>query len=208
MPLILPQEGIFEYEEKKSRFIGYCVTVNTEPEAKAVIQHIRNQHPKANHNVFAYSTLDDHIVRMSDDGEPSGSAGVPVLNVFQKSGVINFVCVVTRYFGGTLLGAGGLVRAYSKAAKGAMEAAGACEQITTKLYRLTCQYNRFDQIKYNFEKQEIPILNTEYTDICTLTVEVTEFQDAIFLASDLYQATQIAESKYGVKTWNHEGERL
>jgi len=201
MPLILPKPGIYELEEKRSKFIGYCTSVNNEPEAKAVIAEIRAAHPKANHNVFAYSTLDDNIVRMSDDGEPSGSAGMPVLNVFQKSGVINFVCVVTRYFGGTLLGAGGLVRAYSKAAKGAMDAAGAQEQMTTKLYKVTCAYNRFDQVKYHFEKQEIPILQTDFTTHCELTVEVTEFQEAKFLEGEIYTAELLKVSKHGVKTW-------
>jgi uncharacterized YigZ family protein len=201
MPLILPKAGTFELEEKRSRFIGFCKHVNNEPEAKAVISEIRAANPKANHNVFAYSTLDDNIIRMSDDGEPSGSAGMPVLNVFQKSGVINYVCVVTRYFGGTLLGAGGLVRAYSKAAKGALDAAGPMEQITTKLYKVICAYNKFDRIKYNFEKQEIPILNAKFTTHCELTVEVTEFKEETFLESDLYTAEVLMVSKHGVKTW-------
>ncbi|MCL2284950.1 MAG: YigZ family protein [Firmicutes bacterium] len=201
MPIILPKPGTFELEEKKSRFIGYCKSVNNETEAKAVIAEIRAANPKAAHNVFAYSTLDDNIIRMSDDGEPSGSAGVPVLNVFQKTGVINYVCVVTRYWGGTLLGAGGLVRAYSKAAKGALDDAGPQEQITTKLYKVTCAYNRFDQVKYNFEKQEIPVLHTDFTTHCELTVEVTEFREAKFLESEIYTAEVLKISKHGVKTW-------
>jgi len=201
MPLILPKVGEFEYEEKRSKFLGYCAAVNNESEAKAVIAQIRAAHPKANHNVFAYSTLDDHIIRASDDGEPSGTAGAPVLNVFEKTGVINYVCVVTRYFGGTPLGAGGLVRAYSKTAKGAMDDAGPTPQITTKLYKVTCAYNRFDQVKYNFEKQEIPILKSEFTTHCELTVEVTEFQEAEFLNSEIYTAEALKVSKHGVKTW-------
>ena len=201
MPLILPKPGLYELEEKKSKFIGFCTTVNNEDEAKAVIADIRAAHPKAAHNVFAYSTLDDNIVRMSDDGEPSGSAGMPVLNVFQKSGVINFVCVVTRYFGGTLLGAGGLVRAYSKAAKGAMDAAGATPQVTTTLYKVTCPYNKFDQVKYLFEKQEVPILQADFTTHCELLVEVTEFQEEKFLDSEIYTPEALQVSKHGVKTW-------
>jgi uncharacterized YigZ family protein len=151
--------------------------------------------------VFAYSTLEDNIIRISDDGEPSGTAGMPVLNVFQKTGVINYVCVVTRYFGGTLLGAGGLVRAYSKAAKGALDDAGAQELITIKLYKVTCAYNRYDQIKYNFDKFNIPILHTDFTTHCELTVEVTEFQEDEFLKSEMYNTEQIGITKDGVKTW-------
>lgn len=191
MPIILPKPGTFELEEKRSKFLGYCAPVNTEAEAKAVIASIRAAHPKANHNVFAYATVEGGIVRMSDDGEPSGTAGMPVLNVFQKSGIINYVCVVTRYFGGTLLGAGGLVRAYSKTAKGAMEAAAPEELIIKKLYQVTCEYNRFDQVKYNFEKWGIPILQAEYTTHCTLTVEVTEAQEPAFLDCKIYAVEDI-----------------
>jgi len=192
MPLILPKEGFFEYEEKRSKFLGYCTTVKNEGEAKAVIAQTRVKHPKANHNVFAYSTVEDCVVRMSDDGEPSGTAGMPVLNVFQKTGIINYVCVVTRYFGGTPLGAGGLVRAYSKTAKGAMEDAAPEELILKKLYRVTCAYNRFDQTKYNLDKLSVPILQADYTTHCTLVVEVTEFQDAKFLDSEIYTAEEIS----------------
>jgi len=180
MPIILPKPGLYELEEKRSKFIGYCAPVNNETEAKQVIAEIRQQHPKANHNVFAYSTVADNIIRMSDDGEPSGTAGMPILNVFQKTGVINYVCVVTRYFGGTLLGTGGLVRAYSHAAKGAMEAAEPEELIIKTIYQVTCEYNKFDQVKYNFDKLGIPILNSEFTTHCTLEVEVTEGQEAEF----------------------------
>jgi len=182
MPLILPAPGIFELEEKRSRFIGYCAPVVTESEARAIITKIRSENPKANHNVFAYALSQGGIVRASDDGEPSGTAGMPVLNVFQKTGVINYVCVVTRYFGGTLLGAGGLVRAYSKAAKGAMEASAPQELIIKKLHHITCEYNRFDQLKYNLEKLGVPILHVEYTTHCSLTVEVVESLEAKFLA--------------------------
>lgn len=192
MPLILPKEGFFEYEEKRSKFMGYCTTVKNEGEAKNVIAQTRATHPKANHNVFAYSTVEDCIVRMSDDGEPSGTAGMPVLNVFQKTGIINYVCIVTRYFGGTPLGAGGLVRAYSKTAKGAMEDATPEELILKKLYRVTCAYNRFDQTKYNLEKLGVPILQADYTTHCTLMVEVTEFQDEKFLDSEIYTAEEIS----------------
>jgi len=193
MPTILPKPGNFEFEEKRSKFIGYCAPISTEDEAKAIISEIRAKHPKANHNVFAYSTVEGNIIRMSDDGEPSGTAGMPVLNVFQKTNIINYVCVVTRYFGGTLLGAGGLVRAYSKTAKGAMEAAEPAELIIKKLYQVTCEYNRFDQVKYNFEKWGIPMLHADFTTHCTLTVEVTEAQEPLFLDGKIYTISPISQ---------------
>ena len=193
VPIILPHPGVYELEEKRSKFIGYCTPVESEAEAKQVIAQVRQAHQKANHNVFAYSTISDNIIRMSDDGEPSGTAGMPVLNVFQKTGVINYVCVVTRYFGGTLLGAGGLVRAYSKAAKGAMEAAEPQELIVKTVYRVICEYSKFDQVKYLLEKQNIPILGSDFTTHCTLVVEITEAQEAEFRKLVIPHLTQVSD---------------
>jgi len=115
VPLILPKLGVYTLEEKRSRFLAYCAPAASEEEARQVIERIRVEHKGASHHVYAYS-LPCNTIRFSDDGEPQGTAGLPVLAVFQKTGVVDFVCVVTRYFGGTLLGAGGLVRAYTKAA--------------------------------------------------------------------------------------------
>jgi len=172
MPLILPKSGFYEFEEKRSKFLGYCAPIANEDEAKQIIAEIRAAHPKANHNVYAYCV--NNIPRMSDDGEPQGTGGLPILNVYEKSGIINYVCVVTRYFGGTLLGAGGLVRAYSKAAKGAMDAAEPEELVITKLFKVTCAYPLFDKTKYSFDKQGFEILDVTYTDACTLTVRIKE----------------------------------
>ena len=184
---ILPKEGYFEYEEKRSKFLACCTPVKTEEEAKAIINKIRKAHPKANHNVFAYELRTGGITRMSDDGEPTGTAALPILHLFQKTGVVDYVCVVTRYFGGTMLGSGGLVRAYGKAAKGAMEAAAPEEEILFKIYRLTCHYNQFDKLKYNFDKWEIEIQNVEYTDHCLITAKVTEHQESVFQSGDFYR---------------------
>ncbi|MBO4353463.1 MAG: YigZ family protein, partial [Clostridia bacterium] len=111
-----------EIVEKKSVFIGYAAPVSSEAEAREFVASIKKKHADARHNVSAY-IVSGGIMHSSDDGEPSGTAGVPVLEVIKKSGVINTVVVVTRYFGGILLGAGGLVRAYSAAAKAAIDAA-------------------------------------------------------------------------------------
>ena len=181
MPLILPKPGTYEMEEKRSRFLGRCAPAQTVVEAKAFIDEIRTLHKDANHNVFAYSVSEGNIIRFNDDGEPGGTAGMPVLNVFQKAGVIDFVCVVTRYFGGTLLGAGGLVRAYTKAAKGAMEAARPEELIIIKFYKITCAYSNLDRVKYNFDKWGLEVLDWIYTDQCQAIVKVKEEQAGIFL---------------------------
>lgn len=111
------------FTEKKSEFIGYLSPAATEDEAAAFINEIRAAHRKATHNCYAYILRDNSIARHSDDGEPSGTAGVPIYEVLRKEGLIDVVCVVTRYFGGVLLGAGGLVRAYTRGAKDAVDCA-------------------------------------------------------------------------------------
>ena len=193
MPLILPNTGHYELEEKRSRFIGLCAPVKTEAEARHVIANVREAHKGANHNVFAYSVTEGNIIRFNDDGEPGGTAGMPVLNVFEKAGVIDYVCVVTRYFGGTLLGAGGLVRAYTKAAKGAMEAAGPEELVTYKKYRVTCEYARFDKVKYSFDKWGVEVLDIRYTEICTLYVRVRDELAVLFLEGGFYELELLAD---------------
>ena len=112
----LTREAQYEFTEKRSRFIGYARPVTTEQEALDFIAAIRSKHWDAKHNVYAYRLREGHISRYSDDGEPSGTAGIPVLSVLQKGDLTDCVIVVTRYFGGILLGGGGLVRAYSHAA--------------------------------------------------------------------------------------------
>ena len=111
-----------EFIEKKSRFIGYVKPVKTQEEATEFINAIKSKHWDATHNVSAYVLRDNNIQRSSDDGEPSGTAGVPTLDVLLKEGIVDTCVVVTRYFGGTLLGAGGLIRAYSHASKIAVDA--------------------------------------------------------------------------------------
>ena len=113
-----------EFIEKKSRFIGYIAPVETEDEAIAFINEIRTKHRDATHNVYAYSLRAGQVKRASDDGEPQGTGGVPMLNVLNGNELVDVCCVVTRYFGGTLLGVGGLVRAYTEGAKIAVAAGG------------------------------------------------------------------------------------
>jgi len=196
MPLILPKPGHYEMEEKKSKFIGHCTAVQTVEEAKAFIDEIRRAHKDANHNVFAYSVTEGNIIRFNDDGEPGGTAGMPVLNVYDKSGIINWVCVVTRYFGGTLLGAGGLVRAYSKAAKGAMEDAGPEALILYTMHLVTCTYSNLDRVKYNFNKADIEVLDWMYTDKCQAIVRIREDQAECFSEGMFYTYEDYINTDY------------
>ena len=138
----IAHEAAQEFVERRSRFIGYAKPVRTEEEALAFLEEIRTRHWDATHNVFAYSLRQGNLRRYSDDGEPQGTAGVPVLDVLQKSGVTDAVLVVTRYFGGVLLGAGGLVRAYSHAASLALQAGEVITMQLCKTARVMCDYNQ------------------------------------------------------------------
>ena len=138
--------GEDEFYEKKSHFIGRAWPVETEEEALERIQAMKKQHYDATHNCWAY-IIKDGAVRFSDDGEPGGTAGMPMLQVLQREGLYNIVCVVTRYFGGILLGAGGLVRAYTKSAKIAVDAAGkSMKRVWTVVY-LPCPYTFYERVK-------------------------------------------------------------
>ena len=138
--------GEDEFIEKKSRFIGRVWLVESEEEALQRIQQMKKQQYDATHNCWAY-IIRDGAVRFSDDGEPGGTAGMPMLQVLQREGLSNVVCVVTRYFGGILLGAGGLVRAYTKGAKIAVDAAGkSMKRVWTALY-VPCPYTYYERVK-------------------------------------------------------------
>ena len=142
--------GEDEFIEKKSRFIGRAWLVESEEEALAKIAEMKKQHYDATHNCWAY-IIKDGPMRFSDDGEPGGTAGNPMMQVLQREQLYNIVCVVTRYFGGILLGAGGLVRAYTKGAKIAIDAAGkSIKRVWTVLY-VPCPYNFYERVKLETE---------------------------------------------------------
>ena len=136
------------FVEKRSEFIGYIAPVSTGEEAVDFINSIKAQHRKAKHNVYAYITRQDNISRYSDDGEPQGTAGVPVLDVLKKRGLTDVCVVVTRYFGGILLGGGGLVRAYSHAASLACDAAKIMNMCLCHRLKITTDYGLYGKISY------------------------------------------------------------
>ena len=153
--------GEDEFIEKKSRFIGRLWPVETEEAALEKIQEMKKQHYDATHNCWAY-IIKDGAVRFSDDGEPGGTAGMPMLQVLQREGLYNCVCVVTRYFGGILLGAGGLVRAYTKGAKIAVDAAGkSMKRVWTVLY-VPCPYTYYERVKLLVAECEGIIRQTDF----------------------------------------------
>lgn len=153
-----------EFVEKRSRFIGYCSPVKTQEEALAFISEIKSKHWDAKHNVYAYILREGGVKRYSDDGEPQGTAGVPVLEVMQKMGVTDLVVVVTRYFGGILLGAGGLVRAYSHGAKIAVEAATPVIMQLCDQSSLKCSYNQYGRVSTIIAQNEGVTDDSAFTD--------------------------------------------
>ena len=135
-----------EYIVKKSRFIGHIMPVTTQEQALEFIAKVSKKHWDATHNVYAYILRESGIKRYSDDGEPQGTAGIPVLDVLEKTGVTDCAVVVTRYFGGIMLGAGGLVRAYSHTSKIAVDAAGIIKMSVCTVMSVTCDYNFYGRL--------------------------------------------------------------
>lgn len=158
----LGKEGESLLEVKRSEFLGYAAHVTTEEEARAFVGKIRKKHADARHNVYAYCLSENNIIRYSDDGEPQGTAGLPVLDILRKGGITDAVIVVTRYFGGILLGTGGLVHAYSGAAKAAVEDAGLVTLVPYEEYRLTVSYPLYQRIPMLFKGLPILVDSTEF----------------------------------------------
>lgn len=192
-----------EFTEKRSRFIGYCTPVATEAEATAFISRIRSKHWDARHNVYAYSLREGNLRRYSDDGEPSGTAGMPVLDVITKNEVYDVCVVVTRYFGGILLGKGGLVRAYAQGAKLALEAGQVIKMQSCLLCSLGCSYNQYGKvsaavidagaqiddtlyeadvvIKFHMPSELLPSLNKKLADISAGEVQAEGKEEKYFV---------------------------
>ena len=178
--LVPTQFGEDEFVEKKSRFIGRVWPVETEAEALDKIQQMKKQHYDATHNCWAY-IIKDGPVRFSDDGEPGGTAGMPMLQVLQREGLFNVVCVVTRYFGGILLGAGGLVRAYTKGAKIAVNAAGKSMKRVWAVLYVPCPYAYYERIKLETAAFGGIIRNTEFGAEVELEILLPEGRTQSFL---------------------------
>ena len=172
--------GEDEFIEKKSRFIGRVWLAETEEEALARIAEMKKQHYDASHNCWAY-VIRDGAVRFSDDGEPGGTAGMPMVQVLQREGLYNIVCVVTRYFGGTLLGAGGLVRAYTKGAKIAVDAAGKSMKRVWSVIYLPCPYTFYERVKLEVEAFGGLIRDTQFGAEVELEILVAQGQTQPFL---------------------------
>ena len=168
-------EASGEYVDRKSRFIAQLVHIESEDEANAFIEMVRKRHYDARHNVPAWILVDGRE-RQSDDGEPSRTSGMPTLEVLRGAGLKNVCCVVTRYFGGTLLGPGGLVRAYSKSVQEGLRASKIIEKKIGALLGIRTDYNGLGKVQYLLGQRGLTITGSEYTDIVTVETLVPQAQ--------------------------------
>ena len=171
-----------EFEEKRSRFISHVFPVETEAEARARIDEMKKKYYDARHNCWCYA-LHGGAVRYGDDGEPQGTAGQPMLSVFQREGVENVVCVVTRYFGGVLLGAGGLTRAYARAARDALDKAGKARMQPFSALTLACPYPLLERVRQLVEGCGGRIESSGYGAQVTLSLLLPDGRTADFSAA-------------------------
>ena len=162
------ENGESEFVEKRSRFISHLWRVETEAEARARIEEMKKTYYDARHNCWCYILKEGGVVRYSDDGEPQGTAGQPMLNVFQREEVTNVCCVVTRYFGGVLLGAGGLTRAYTKGAKDVLDVSGVCRVSLWTLWDVPCTYSLFERMKLEIAACGVVVREADYGADITL----------------------------------------
>lgn len=182
------------FVEKKSKFIGYAKPVSTQDEAVEFINTIKSKHWDATHNVYAYALRENNTQRYSDDGEPSGTAGVPVLDVILKENVTDVCVVATRYFGGTLLGAGGLVRAYSHTSKIALDAAHIITMANCQIYSVIVDYSFYDRLNVLLSEFGANVIKSDFST--SVSVEFSIKEDISELLKD--KLTDISNGKYSL----------
>ena len=188
----LMKRGNDSFIINKSRFIGYGCPCETEEEALAFLAEIRARHKDATHNCYAYIIgANMGVMRYSDDGEPGGTAGMPIIEVMKARGVTNCAVVVTRYFGGVLLGAGGLVRAYSQGAATALNACGVGVMHPTARYLMEIPYPMLNRMDYFLKSEPVIVKDKAYTDVITYTLIVKETDEQGFIA----RLTDLSEGK-------------
>lgn len=189
------KEGVDEFVEKKSRFIGHVKPVKTQQEATEFINSLKSKYWDATHNVYAYVLRENNICRSSDDGEPSGTAGVPVLDVLLKEQLVDVCVVVTRYFGGTLLGAGGLVRAYSHGSKIAVESGGIITMAPCKIMTVSVNYSFYDRMNNLLAESGANVIESDFSDVVNIKFSIKADNKDV-LADKL---TQQSNGKYSLK---------
>ena len=198
--LVPTGDGEAQFIERRSRFIGHIFLTETEEEALARLKQMREQYWDATHNVYAY-IIRDGATRFSDDGEPGGTAGMPVLQVLQREELYNVTCVVTRYFGGVLLGAGGLTRAYAKSAKDALDAAGKARMRLWSAVTVDCPYPMLERLKLLAAAHGGTVEGTDFGAAVSIRILLPQENAAGFDAA-------LTELSAGTMTARREGERF
>ena len=194
-------ESETEFVEKRSRFIGHVWRVDSEEQARSRIEEMKKRYYDARHNCWCYRIREGGVERYSDDGEPQGTAGQPMLNVFQRENVTNVCCVVTRYFGGILLGAGGLVRAYTQSAKDALDAAGISVVRRWVKVSVPCSYALLERVRQETEAQDGVVGDVEYGADVTIHALLPDEKADTFMA-------RITELTAGTVTASVTGEQF
>jgi uncharacterized YigZ family protein len=170
-----PSEGIFR--DRGSKFMGFAYPINSENDIKAIVTALKNEHPKANHHCWAVRLGPDRSVfRFNDDGEPSGTAGRPILNTLLSRNLTNILVVVVRYFGGTLLGVPGLINAYKAATEETLNAATIVEKILKDIYELTFDYQQMNNVMRIVKDDNLEILEQDFNNTCILKVGIRKTQ--------------------------------
>lgn len=184
-----------EFTEKHSRFIGYVSHTETDEEAVKFIEKIRGIHSDARHNVYAYVLNADNRMRYSDDGEPHGTAGKPILDIINGAELKDVTVVVTRYFGGILLGTGGLVRAYSKAAKDTLDFADKFMMVPGIVYCVACDYSRYSSLQALVEEHSGTIEDTKFEHNVVITFSIPASKCEVFLSdlTEKFASSLVAE---------------
>lgn len=178
--LTVKQAATAQFVEKKSRFIGHVMPVQTEAQAVDFVSAIKKEHKDATHNVFAFSLRENNLMRFSDDGEPQGTAGKPILSIIEKEEIVDVAIVVTRYFGGTLLGTGGLVRAYSAGAKQALAQSGIVQMQAGCEISFSIPYPLYDIFQTKLPAYSLRITDTQFAETITLRGEIKQGELGLF----------------------------
>ena len=204
---IVAKPGVGEFVDKKSRFIAHVYAIDSEEQAQGYIEELKKKYWDARHNCYGYVLgKNNETQRFSDDGEPSGTAGKPMLDVLLGEELYNTAVVVTRYFGGTLLGTGGLVRAYSKAVQEGLAQSDLIEKQYGNILEIGTDYNGVGKIQYLIGENKIPVLESEYTDKVRFQVllpmsETEHFQKLLTEATNARASQEIVDSCY-YAVWN------
>ena len=186
----IEHKSTYEYEIKRSRFIGHAIPVSSVEEAQSFIQSIKTMHRDARHNVYAYIVVDgeNKYTKYSDDAEPQGTAGLPLLNCIEKKGLVNTVVVVTRYFGGILLGAPGLLRAYTNTAVATLEQAGVKTRVLCKKVIIKADYRYISPLMNLFSSNNLYPTSSEYAEQAVFTL-IVEIDDIDMLSYNVRELT-------------------